>query len=221
MTESFHLPYTASHTQLEMAAWQPSGHADDGNRIEETAKSGNSTMWTGVSTWTPWVFHEERVGAGSSTVVLVVRRSNMPILIEIVCTVGKAEAVRTLIEESCQVTGDLLIGRCVYEQINEVLLIVQLVHATSVRRYVTTLSQQLQQEVILSFQLVNGDLVKMSFHPTVDVREQMRHFPLCPGDSWYPALHEPHQAYVCIRRPLLGAKQAAWLLHHEVVWVYV
>src|SRR5436309_15759655 len=91
----------------------------------------------------------------------------MPILIEIVCTVSKAEAVRTLIEESCQVTGDLLIGRCVYEQINEVLLIVQLVHATSVRKFVTTLSQQLQQEVILSFQLVSGDLVKMSFHPSV------------------------------------------------------
>jgi len=58
MTESFHLPYTASHTQLEMAAGQPSGHADDGNRIEETAKSGNSTMWTSVSMWTPWVFYE-------------------------------------------------------------------------------------------------------------------------------------------------------------------
>ena len=145
----------------------------------------------------------------------------MPILIEIVCTVSKAEAVRTLIEESCQVTGDLLIGRCVYEQINEVLLIVQLVHATSVRRYVTTLSQQLQQEVILSFQLVNGDLVKISFNPSVDLREQMRHFPLYPGDSWYPALHEPHHVYVYLRRPLLGAKQSAWLLQHEVEWVYV
>ena len=48
MTESFHLPYTASHTQLEMAAEQPTGHAGDGNRIEETTKSGNSTMWTGI-----------------------------------------------------------------------------------------------------------------------------------------------------------------------------
>ena len=145
----------------------------------------------------------------------------MPILIEIVCTVGNAEAVRTLIEESCQVTGDLLIGRCVYEQINEVLLIVQLVHATSVRRYVTTLSQQLQQEVILSFQLVSGDLVKISFNPSVDLREQMRDFPLHPGESWYPAIHDPHQAYVCIRRPLMGAKQAAWLLKNEVEWEFV
>jgi len=145
----------------------------------------------------------------------------MSVLIEIVCALAQAEAVQTLIEESCQATGDLLIGRCVYEQVNEVLLIVRLLGATSVSKYVTILSQELQQEVILSFQLVNGDLVKMSFHPTVDVREQMRHFPLCPGDSWYPALHDPHQAYVCIRRPILGAKQAAWLLHHEVVWVYV
>ncbi len=41
---------------------QPSGHVDDGKRIEETAKSGNWTRWTKVSTQTPWVFLEERVG---------------------------------------------------------------------------------------------------------------------------------------------------------------
>ena len=145
----------------------------------------------------------------------------MTTLLEIVCAVAQAEAVQTLLEESCQATGDLLIGRCVYEQINEVLLIVRLLHASSVRSYVTILSQQLQQAVILSFQLLSGDLVKLFFHPSVDLREQMRHFPLYPGDSWYPALHDPHQAYVCLRRPLLGAKQAAWLLQHEVEWAYV
>ncbi len=145
----------------------------------------------------------------------------MSVLIEIVCALAQAEAVQTLIEESCQATGDLLIGRCVYEQVNEVLLIVQLLGATSVSKYVTILGQELQQEVILSFQLVSGDLVKISFNPSVDVREQMRHFPLHPGESWYPALHDPHQAYVCIRRPLMGAKQAAWLLKHEVEWEFV
>ena len=145
----------------------------------------------------------------------------MTTLIEIVGTGAQAEAVQTLIEESCQATGDLLIGRCVYEQINEVLLIVRLVHATSVRSYVTILSQQLQQAVILSFQLLSGDLVKLCFHPSVDLREQMRHFPLYPGDSWYPALHDPHHVYVYLRRPLLGAKQSAWLLQHEVEWAYV
>ena len=145
----------------------------------------------------------------------------MSVLIEIVCALAQAEAVQTLIEESCQATGDLLIGRCVYEQVNEVLLIVRLLGATSVSKYVTILGQELQQEVILSFQLVSGDLVKISFNPSVDVREQMRHFPLHPGESWYPAIHDPHQAYVCIRRPLMGAKQAAWLLKHEVEWEFV
>ncbi|MFL5590656.1 MAG: hypothetical protein ACJ8DI_23820 [Ktedonobacteraceae bacterium] len=144
----------------------------------------------------------------------------MTTFIEIVGTVAQAQAVQTLLEESCQATGDLLIGQCVYEQVNEVLFIVRLVHAASVRSYVTILSQQLQQAVILSFQLVRGDLVKMCFHPSMDLRDQMRHFPLYPGDSWYPALHDPHQAYVCLRRPLLGAKQAAWLLQHEVEWAY-
>jgi hypothetical protein len=145
----------------------------------------------------------------------------MTTFIEIVGTVVQAEAVQTLLEESCQATGDLLIGQRVYEQVNEVLFIVRLVHAASVRSYVAILSQQLQQAVILSFQLVSGDLVKLCFHPSVDLREQMRDFPLYPGDSWYPALHDPHQAYVCLRRPLLGAKQAAWLLQHEVEWAYV
>jgi hypothetical protein len=40
----------------------------DGKRIAETAKSGNRTMWTDVSMRTPWVFTEEKVGAGSGTV---------------------------------------------------------------------------------------------------------------------------------------------------------
>ena len=145
----------------------------------------------------------------------------MTIFIEIVCADAQADAVQTLLEESCQVTGDLLMSRGVSEQISEVLFIVLLVQATSVRSYVTILSQQLQQEVILSFQVRSGELVKISFSPSVDLREQMRHFPLYPGDSWYPALHDPHQAYVCLRRPLLGAKQAAWLLQHEVEWAYV
>jgi hypothetical protein len=145
----------------------------------------------------------------------------MTTLIEIVCTSTQTEAVQTFLEESCQATGDLLIGQCVYEQINEVLFIVRLVHATSVRSYVTILSQHLQQAVILSFQLVSGALVKLCFHPSVDLREQMRHFPLYPGDSWYPALQDPHQVYVCLRRPLLGANQAAWLLKYEVEWAYV
>ncbi len=145
----------------------------------------------------------------------------MTIFIEIVCADAQADAVQTLLEESCQVTGDLLMSRGVSEQISEVLFIVLLMQAASVRSYVTILSQQLQQEVILSFQVRSGELVKMSFSPSVDLREEMRHFPLYPGDSWYPALHDPHQAYVCISRPLLGAKQAAWLLKHEVVWAYV
>ena len=67
----------------------------------------------------------------------------MSALIEIVCALAQAETVQTLIEESCQATGDLLIGRCVYEQVNEVLLIVRLLGATSVSKYVTILSREL------------------------------------------------------------------------------
>src|SRR5258708_31543962 len=41
-------------------------------------------------------------------------------------------------------------------------------------------------------------------------------FPLRPDESWFPAIHDPDQAYVCMSRPLMLAKQAAWLLEHEV-----
>ena len=71
------------------------------------------------------------------------------------------------------------------------------------------------------FACISGDLVNISFDPSVDPQEQMRDFPLGPGESWSRAIHDPHQVYVCIRGPMMGAKQAAWLLKHEVAWAYV
>lgn len=82
-------------------------------------------------------------------------------------------------------------------------------------------SRGIQQHIIASFRLVSGDLVNISFDPALDPQEQMRDFPLGPDESWFLAIHDPHQVYVCIRGPMMGAKQAAWLLKHEVVWAYV
>ena len=79
----------------------------------------------------------------------------------------------------------------------------------------------IQQYNIASFCSVIRDLVSISFDPSVDPREQMRNFPLGPGESWSFAIHDPYQVYVRIRGPIMEAKQAAWLLKHKVVWSYV
>ena len=145
----------------------------------------------------------------------------MTILIEIVCSVSQEEPAQATIEAICKETGDLLIGRRVNEETHEVLLVVQLLQTVSVSRHTTVLSHALQQGVIASFRYTSSDLVKISFDPSRDLREQMRDFPLRPGESWFPAIHNPHQAYVCLSRPLMLTEQAAWLLRRQLEWAFV
>jgi len=145
----------------------------------------------------------------------------MTALIEIVCSDAKEEAAQATVEAFCKEASGRLIGRRVNEEAHNVLLMVQLLQTASVSKHATTFSHALQREVIASFRYVTYDLVKISFNPSVDLREQMLDFPLRPDESWFPAIHDPHQAYVCLRRPLMSANQAAWLLKHEVAWAYV
>ncbi len=145
----------------------------------------------------------------------------MTTLIEIGCSLAQEETVRGTVEASCNETGDLLIGRRVNEETNEVLLLVRLLHATSVSKHTTALSHSLQQHGIASFRFVTGDLVNISFDPSVDLQEQMRDFPLRSDELWFLAIHDQHQAYVCISGHLMAAKQAGWLLEHEAKWAYV
>ena len=85
----------------------------------------------------------------------------------------------------------------------------------------TAFCHAIQQHGISLFRSVTRDLVNITFDPSVDPQEQMRDFPLGPDESWFHAIHDPHQVYVCIRGPIMEAKQAAWLLKHKVVWAYV
>jgi hypothetical protein len=145
----------------------------------------------------------------------------MTILIEIVCSVSQEEPAQATIEAICKETGDLLIGRRVNEETHEVLLVVQLLLTVSVSRYTTVFSHALQQGVIASFRYLSSDLVKISFDPSRDLREQMRDFPLRPGESWFTSIHNPHQAYVSLSRPLMLTEQAAWLLKRQLEWAFV
>ena len=145
----------------------------------------------------------------------------MAILIEIVCSVSQEEFAQAAVEAFCKATGGLLIGRRVIEETHELLLLVQLTPTASVSKQATALDRARQQNIIESFRYVTCDLVQISFDPSVNLREQMRNFPLRLDESWFPATHDPGQAYVCMRGPLMSAKQAAWLLAHEVKWAFV
>ncbi|HEX6484410.1 MAG TPA: hypothetical protein VF043_36670 [Ktedonobacteraceae bacterium] len=138
----------------------------------------------------------------------------MTTFIEIGYSLAQEETARAIVEASCKETGDLLIGRLVYEETHEVRLLVQLLHATA-------FSHALQQRGITSYRVVIGDLVHLVFDSSVDPRGPMRDFPLGPDEVWFLAIHDPHQAYICIHNPIMAAKQAAWLLEHEVAWAYV
>ncbi len=159
---------------------------------------------------------------GWLSVVIAVRRSTMTTLIEIVCSVSQEEAAQATVEAFCKETGSRLIGRCVNEETHEVQLMVLLPHHTAkASRHAAALGHALQEQVIASFRYITSDLVKISFDPSVDLREQMRNFPLRPGESWFPAIHDLHQAYICMSRPLMLTEQAAWLLEQKVQWAFV
>jgi len=145
----------------------------------------------------------------------------MTTLIEIECSIAQEEVALATLEENGKETGDLLIGRRVDEANNEVLLIVRLMQPTSVSKHTIALRRTLQNHHIASFRFVTCDLVNVSFGPSVDPQEQMQDFPLHSDELWFVSLHDRHQAYVCISKPVMDAKQAAWLLKHEVLWTYV
>ncbi len=150
-----------------------------------------------------------------------VRRSTMTVLVEMVCSVSQEESARAAVEAFCKAPGGLLIGRRVIEETHKVLLLVRLPHTASVSKHTVDLSRACQQQVIESFRYVSGGLVQISFDPSLNLREQMRDFPLRPDESWVLAIHNPHQAYVCMSRPVMLAKQAAWLIARDAAWSFV
>jgi hypothetical protein len=150
-----------------------------------------------------------------------IRGSTMTVLVEIVCSVSQEEFAQATVDAFCKATGGLLIGRRVIEETHKILLMVRLPQTASGSNHATALDQARQQNVIESFRHVTCDLVQISFDPSVNLREQMRNFPLRPDESWFPAIHDPDQAYVCLSRPIMLAKQAACLLAHIVKWAFV
>jgi hypothetical protein len=145
----------------------------------------------------------------------------MAVLVEIVGAVSGEETAEAYVAAFCQQVGGLLIGRRVNEQTHQAQFLIRFLHPLSMSEHTEDLSRACQQHLIESFRYVSGGLVQISFHPSLNLREQMQDFPLRPDESWFPDIHNPHQAYICMSRPVMLAKQAAWLLARDAAWSFV
>jgi hypothetical protein len=142
----------------------------------------------------------------------------MTVLAEIVGSVAQEKAIQQAVEAFCKAADGELIGRRVNEKI---WLIVRLPQMVDISKNRSPLNQALNKSIIESFQYRNGDLVQITFEHPVNLQEQMETFPLRPHEIWFLALDNPYQVYVCLSKPLMLAKQSAWLLVHPVKWAYV
>ncbi|GAC1370689.1 MAG: hypothetical protein NVSMB44_37910 [Ktedonobacteraceae bacterium] len=126
-----------------------------------------------------------------------------------------------MIENCCSETGDTPIGRRVYDDAHEVLLVVRLVQNYNVSKHTPVLSQALQRNLILSFQIEMTNLVTVQCSTPFNIRNFMQGFPLHPNDSWFPAITSLQQAYVCTRNLILCPDQEHWFERYHLIYKYI
>jgi hypothetical protein len=141
------------------------------------------------------------------------------ISIEVVVPSSTVDTVYPVLAQCCAEVGDVLLGsRRDYPLTGEMLAVVRLTDDSHVAKHLTVLTQALEKQAILSFQFVQGCLVKLA---VPGIREQVANFPFSLGDVWIPALNDEQSLYLCLHRGLMTAQQSAWLARHEVTWSYV
>lgn len=143
----------------------------------------------------------------------------MGMSVEIVCALSQKNA-QIVVAEHFTETGDRLLARCPYEELDRVLLIVRLLPATDMQECTAFLQLALQQATIESYQYVICSLVSVYLNPLPDRETQMSGFPLDFGDAWFPAIDNPNKIYLCIDTPPMTAEQIAWLSEHQAKWEY-
>lgn len=139
-------------------------------------------------------------------------------LIEIAYAISQ-QNVEAVIEHYFKESNNPLIGRSLFKETGEALLVVLLMNPDT-SGHSNFLKHLLQQGMITSFEYRHQYLVTASFDPPLDIRMQMQEFPLQPGESWFPAIDHPDQVYICLERCLMTAGQAAWMLKYQVRWAY-
>src|ERR1700736_3145583 len=124
----------------------------------------------------------------------------MGISVEIICALSQKSA-QTVIEQHFKETEDRLLARCLYEELDRVLLIVRLLPTANMQECTAFLQLALQQGTVESYEYVICSLVSVNLNPSLDRETQMYGFPLDFGDAWFPAIDDPHKVYLCIDMP--------------------
>ncbi len=141
------------------------------------------------------------------------------IAIEVVIPSSTVDALYPVLSQYCTEVGDVLLGHRDYSQTSEVLGVVHLTDDSHISKHLTILTQALEQKAILSFQFVQGCLVKLA---APGIQEQIANFPFSLGDVWIPNPNGEQSLYLCLHRQLLTAQQSAWLLvRPELTWSYM
>ena len=141
------------------------------------------------------------------------------ISIEVVIPRSTVDAVYPVLTQCCAQASDVLLGHRNDPYTGEVLAVVNLTDDSHLSKHLPILTQALEQNAILSFQFVQGCLIKVV---APGIEEQMAEFPFSLGDIWIPSLQDIQGVYLCLHRRLLTPQQSAWLLERsEVTWSYL
>lgn len=143
----------------------------------------------------------------------------MGISVEIVCVLSQKDA-QAAVEQHFNETGDLLLARIPYEELDRVLLVFRLLPTTDIQASTAFLNNARRDSTIESYEYVNSTLVSINLNPEPARETQMHDFPLDSGDAWYPALDDPRKVYLSIDMMPVTNEQIAWLRRHRVKWKY-
>ena len=144
----------------------------------------------------------------------------MGVSVEIVYVLSQEDA-QAVIEQRFNETGDILLARSLYEELDRVLLVFRLLPTTNIEKCSAFLLKALHESTIESYEYVVSTLVSVSLNPVPDREIQMRDFPLAAGDAWLPAIDDPRKVYLSIDVMPMTNEQLVWLNDHQVRWKYV
>ncbi len=134
-------------------------------------------------------------------------------IIEIGLPTGNIPQVQPVIEACLRETGDVLIGRQIYD--DETLFVVRLFGDT-IQYHLKLLVEAFHNKQIDSFQVVTCHLFKVVFKDE-SYQSALRGFPLHPGESWFLAADEQRAAYLCLLSPQLNQEQISWLARQKSI----
>lgn len=141
----------------------------------------------------------------------------MGVSVEIVCVLSQKDA-QAAVEQYFRETGDILLARSSYEELDRILLVFRLLPATDIQECTVYLQDALGKSLLESYEFVASTLITLSLKSVPDRETQMRDFPLAAGDAWYPAIDDPRKVYLSIDVMPMTNEQLTWLREHQATW---